>query len=117
MSTGNGTGVLTAAAGPRPVVLVRYRPGLVGETARTVHVVPLPTDSQAGAVGALCGAALMLGDLETVTPGEGMPCTVCVVTHVTGTAVAGESPAGSPDGVDAAGFAAGGACYQQWAGR
>ncbi len=111
MKTGNGTGVPTAAIGPRPVVLVRYRPGVTGETARTVHMVPLPTDSQAGVVGALCGAALMLGDIETVTPGEGMPCTVCIVTHVTGAALAGEPPAGSPD---AAGLAAGGACYQQW---
>ncbi len=114
MRTGNGNGVPTPPAGPRPVVLVRYRPGVTGETARTVHVVPLPTDRQAGAVGALCGAALMLGDIEVVGPGEGMPCTVCVVTHVTGTALAGEPPAGSPDGVDATGLAAGGACYQEW---
>jgi hypothetical protein len=26
---------------------------------------------------------------ETVTPGEGIPCTVCVLTHVTDTAVVG----------------------------
>ncbi|MGH3873235.1 MAG: hypothetical protein ACRDSR_17280 [Pseudonocardiaceae bacterium] len=28
------------------VVLVRYRPGVVGETARIVHVVPLPPGAQ-----------------------------------------------------------------------
>ncbi len=27
--------------GARAVTLVRYRPGVVGETARTVHLVPL----------------------------------------------------------------------------
>ncbi|HEY6423749.1 MAG TPA: hypothetical protein VIY28_10980 [Pseudonocardiaceae bacterium] len=64
---GAGTGVAAA----RPVALVRYCPGVVGETTRTVHVVPLPTDGQVGAVGALCGAALLLDDIETVIPGEG----------------------------------------------
>lgn len=93
------------------MVLVRYRPGVVGETARTVHVVPLPTDGQVGAVGALCGAALMVHDIETVTPGQGMPCTVCVVTQALGTSPAGEPGAGDADG---AGLAADGACYQQW---
>ena len=84
-----------AVAAARPVVLVRYRTGVVGETARTVPVGPLPTDQQAGAVGALCGAALMVHVRETVTPGQGMPCTVCVLTHVTDTALAEEPPAGS----------------------
>lgn len=54
------------------MVLVRYRPGVGGETARTVHVVQLPTDERAGAVGAVCGAALLLDDIETVTPWEGI---------------------------------------------
>jgi hypothetical protein len=100
-----------------PVVLVCYRPGVVGETARTVHVVGLPhttTDGQAGVVGALCGAVLMLDDIETVTPGEGMPCTVCVVTHVAGTPAAGQPPVGGPESADAAGLAAGGIAYQEW---
>jgi hypothetical protein len=106
---GPGAGVAAAW----PVVLVRYRPGVTGETARTVHVVPLPTDGLAGVVGALCGAALMLEGIETVVPGQGMPCTMCVITHVTGTAPIGEPPAGNPDGAGA-GLAAGGAYYQQW---
>lgn len=67
-------------AAARPVVLVRYRSGVTGETARVVHVVPLPTDEQAGTVGAMCGAVLALKDIETVTPGVGMPCLVCVVS-------------------------------------
>jgi hypothetical protein len=115
-SNGNGgPGASAAVVAARAVMLVRYRLGVVGETARTVHVVPLPTDGQAGAVGALCGAALMVRDIETVGPGEGMPCILCVVNHVTSTTPAGEPPAGSPaDGADAAGLAAGGACYQEW---
>jgi hypothetical protein len=96
------------------VVLVRYRPGVVGETARTVHMVPLPTDGQAGAVGTLCGAVLLRNDLETVTPGQGMPCTVCVVNHtVTHATPIGGSPVGGA-GCARAGLAVGGACYQQW---
>jgi hypothetical protein len=68
----------------------------------------LPTDEQAGAVGALCGAALMVHDIEIVTLGEGMPCTMCVVTQALGTL-----PPGEPD-ADAAGLAAGGVAYQGW---
>lgn len=115
MRAGNGHGESGGGAGvvvARPVVLVRYRPGVVGETARTVHVVPLPTDEQVGAVGALCGAT-MLGDIETVTPGEGMPCTLCVINHVAGTTPAGEPSTGDVGGVGA-GLAAGGACYRGW---
>ncbi len=111
-SGGPGAGVQGAVA--RPVVLVRYRPGVTGEVARTVHVVSLPTDGQASAVGALCGAALMVHDIETVNPGEGMPCTVCLVTQALGTAPAEEPPAGSPADGPGAGLAAGGGCYQQW---
>ncbi len=79
-----------------------------------MHVVLLPTDGQAGAVGSVCGAALMLDDTETVGPGEGMPCTVCLLTQVLGTSPAGEPGAGDPGSADAVALAAGGACYQQW---
>jgi hypothetical protein len=109
-----GPGAGAAVTVAQPVMLVRYRPGVIGETARTVHVVPLPTaPGQAGAVGALCGAVLILDDIETVTPGLGMPCTVCIVNHVMGTTPIGEPPASSSDSAGA-GLAAGGACYQDW---
>lgn len=100
MSTVNGhcgPGASAVVTATQPVMLVRYRPSVTGEAARTVHVVPLPTDEQADAVGALCGAALILDNIETVTPGEGMPCTVCVVTHVTSTTQSGEPPAPAKD--------------------
>lgn len=99
-----GASAVVAVAVARPVVLVRYRRGVVGETARTVHMVSLPPDERAGAVGALCGAALMLHDIETITPGEGMPCTVCVITHVTSTTLTGEPPMEGPDTAGAAGL-------------
>lgn len=59
MSTGNGTGVPGAAAAAPPVALLRYRPGVTEQTARLVHLVPLPVVAgQAGAAGiALCGAS------------------------------------------------------------
>ena len=103
-----GPGAGAAVAVARPVVLVRYRPGVIGETARTVHVVRLPTDEGVGVVGALCGAVLMVHDIETITPGKGMPCTLCVLTQALGT-----SPASKSD-VDAAGLAAGGVAYHGW---
>jgi hypothetical protein len=107
---GPGAGDVVAAV--RPVMLLRYRPGVVGETARTVHVVPLPPDGQAGVVGALCGAVLMLPDMETVIPGAGMPCTDCVLTLGRSTPAIGEPPAGSS--AEGAGLAAGGLAYHGW---
>jgi hypothetical protein len=95
------------------VVLVRYRPGVTGQTARTVHVIPLPTDKQVGAVSAWCGVLLRLHDIETVTLGEGMPCTVCVVNHITGTTPVVEPDASNPDSADAT-SPIGGATYQAW---
>ncbi|MGH3998577.1 MAG: hypothetical protein ACRDTJ_14075, partial [Pseudonocardiaceae bacterium] len=73
LSTSNGTGSHAAVPDARPMTLVRYRPGVVGETARTVHLVPLPVGSPAGAVTALCGTLLRREDVEPVTPGQGMP--------------------------------------------
>lgn len=83
MSTSNGTGHHPETSGARPVTLVRYRPGITGEAARTVHLVPLPVGDQAGAVTALCGVLLDPEAIEPVTPGQGMPCTVCVLSHIT----------------------------------
>lgn len=69
-------------AGGRPVVLVRYRSGVVGETARTVHLVPLPAAGpQSDTTVALCGARLQPEQIEMMNPGEGMPCTGCALRH------------------------------------
>lgn len=69
----------------RRVVLARYRPGSTGEDEHTVHLVPLPLSSaESGAADALCGRRLRSDEIETVTPGDGMWCTLCCLAHVTG---------------------------------
>ncbi|MGH4011792.1 MAG: hypothetical protein ACRDTH_27130 [Pseudonocardiaceae bacterium] len=108
-----GLGASAAVTAALPVVLVRYRPGVAGETARIVHVVPLPTDGQAGTVSALCGARLGLPTIETVTPGQGMPCRLCLVKHITSIAATSKPTAVHPHG-DAAGLVAGGVTFQKW---
>jgi hypothetical protein len=57
--TSNGTGSGVRLAGPRPMILVRYRPGHTGETARAVHLAPLPDGGQPNA---LCGRLLLPQD-------------------------------------------------------
>jgi hypothetical protein len=42
MGIAQGDSTTRSAAVAGDVVLVRYRPGIIGETARTVHVVTLP---------------------------------------------------------------------------
>ncbi|MGH3889062.1 MAG: hypothetical protein ACRDSZ_21325 [Pseudonocardiaceae bacterium] len=83
MSAGNGhRAAPVAVTGSRTVVLVRYRPGVVGETARIVHLVPLPLGGEMDVAGvALCGALLRPELVETVSPGQGMPCSWCVLSQ------------------------------------
>lgn len=81
-TNGHSTGGPAAVGRARPVVLLRYRPGVARETARVVHVMPLPLKGEAGAAGvALCGALLHPDQVETVTPGLGVPCSLCVISH------------------------------------
>jgi hypothetical protein len=56
----------------------------------------------------------MLNDIETVTPGEGMPCTICLLIQTVGTSPAREPGAGHTTSTDAAGLAAGEVTYQEW---
>lgn len=97
-----------------PVLLVRYRPGIVGETARTVHVVASPTDGRVDGVGARCGAVLLPGEIEAVAPGEGMPCAVCVLHCVADTALDETPPSSGLDRADPARPVSSGVTYQQW---
>lgn len=88
MSAGNGhrTAGAMAVTGSRAVVLVRYRPGVVGETARSVHLVSAHPGAQTDVAGvALCGALLRPELVETVTPGQGMPCLLCVFSQASAT--------------------------------
>ena len=69
-----------------------------------------------GAVGALCGIVLRPEEIESVTPGEGMPCTKCIVSHVGGSDPLPPDTAPTPgDGIsDDAGPLVAGATYQDW---
>lgn len=79
----NGTVANASVAAARPILLVRYRPGLTSATARVVHLMPLPSGGHPGTTSALCGALLRAEDIETVTPGQGVPCDRCMVSHAT----------------------------------
>jgi hypothetical protein len=66
--------------GEPAVLLVRYRSGVVGETARVVHMVLLPrVAGSGGVVVAVCEVELDAGLIETVHPGHGMPCVRCLL--------------------------------------
>lgn len=69
-----------AATWPEPISLViRYRPGLVGETRRVAHIVPMrPGEWHGYNLTTWCGGAVAVPDLEVLTPGDGMPCVGCV---------------------------------------
>jgi hypothetical protein len=109
-----------AAAEARPVVLLRYRPGLTGETGRTVHLVPLPPAGQDGVAGvALCGVSLRPEQVEMVGPGQGMPCTLCMINHLTASPppVPADTPAVAPPGEGISGETdplVAAVCYQAW---
>ncbi|HET9257202.1 MAG TPA: hypothetical protein VFO16_18660 [Pseudonocardiaceae bacterium] len=90
-----------------PVVPVRCRADVVGETARVVHLISVPAGDTA-AVSALCGMPLIVSDIEPVSLGHGMPCNACLLNQV---ASRPAEPLAS--GADSAGPLDGGT-YQAW---
>jgi hypothetical protein len=62
----------------RPVILVRFKPGVVGERRRTIHVVPMPDGGVPPVeLTALCGQAFSPGTAERLDSSLGMPCNIC----------------------------------------
>ncbi|MEV6715678.1 hypothetical protein AB0M48_26965 [Lentzea sp. NPDC051208] len=61
-----------------PVLLVRKRAGVVGETQRTCHLVPVPDDDTQVALTAYCGELIHRGEAELLTQPSGMPCVGCL---------------------------------------
>jgi len=63
-----------------PVLLVRKRAGVVGETRRTCHLVPVPDDDGRTplALTAYCGELIHRGEAELLTQPSGMPCVGCL---------------------------------------
>jgi hypothetical protein len=67
-----------------PVLLVRLRSGVVGESLRVVHVVPFDEDhvTEAGFT-AYCGLEIKPGTAEQLQGYDGMPCEPCVLVAPT----------------------------------
>lgn len=102
------------------VALVRYRPDTATQAGRTVHLLPggrSATTAVAGAVTTLCGALLVCAQIETVNPGEGMPCTMCLLLRCScapaiGGKASGEAAAARRGGLASPAVAVG---YRAWA--
>lgn len=66
------------------LAFVRFRHGIVGETRRTVHLVPVAIDQPstvgefAEVITALCGQTFAPGECETLAAMTGMPCVNCL---------------------------------------
>jgi hypothetical protein len=65
-------------AGDSTVLLVRLRAGIVGETRRSVHVVPFPSEQRDGVMVAYCGLPIVAIFAEYLETLRGMPCELCV---------------------------------------
>ncbi|PZS37079.1 MAG: hypothetical protein DLM62_20980 [Pseudonocardiales bacterium] len=100
------------------VMLVRYRAGVTGETARTVHLVSLRDRCETGMVGTLCGSLMSLELIETVAPGRGMPCSECVIRRLSAMTPAAEQQQvlqNSPDSCESGDAGqVGVATYEAW---
>lgn len=67
-------------AEPPAVLLVRFRPGVVGLTRRVLHVVPVPiSGSLPEQLTAYCGQVIERGLAELVDGPAGTPCNLCLL--------------------------------------
>ena len=69
------------------VLLVRLRAGAVGESRRSVHVVPYTTVERDGVLVAYCGLPIVPIFAEFLEAPAGMPCEMCLA----------RAPAARPD--------------------
>ncbi|MDR7303866.1 hypothetical protein [Haloactinomyces albus] len=79
-SPGEASGAWAVASGwPEAISLVvRFRPGVVGERQRVAHIITLaPGQWHTWALTTLCGRSLLVGEVEFLQPGQGMPCMPC----------------------------------------
>jgi hypothetical protein len=61
------------------VLFVRLRRGLVGETRRVVHIVPIPAlDAIPAVLTAYCGLHIRPGTADLLPEPQGMPCVRCL---------------------------------------
>jgi hypothetical protein len=89
-----GIMVDAAADAQAAVAVVRLRRGVVGESRRVCHVVPIPeTGPVPSTLTALCGEAILPRQAEVLESISGMPCVACLARS-RGTATAGLPAAG-----------------------
>ncbi|ASO22954.1 hypothetical protein [Actinoalloteichus hoggarensis] len=61
-------------------VIVRFLPGVVGETRRTSHLVPVDIDAGIPeTVLTYCGVEIVRGTAEVLEAYAGMPCELCLL--------------------------------------
>ncbi len=61
------------------LALVRLRRGVVGESRRVCHLIPVPDVPFSGALTALCGEPIRPADAEVLDGLRGMPCHPCLL--------------------------------------
>lgn len=64
--------------GDSAVLLVRLRAGVVGESRRSVHVVPFPLRERGDVLVAYCGLPIVPVLAEYLDEVRGMPCELCL---------------------------------------
>lgn len=71
----------TVPADDPPIILVRLKPGLTGETKRVVHLVRVPDSGNVPEeLTAYCGERFEPGTIEFLPAPTGMPCVRCLIT-------------------------------------
>lgn len=61
------------------LALVRLRRGVVGESRRVCHLIPVPAGPVSGHLTALCGEAIFPAEAEVLDGLRGMPCHACLM--------------------------------------
>jgi hypothetical protein len=62
------------------LALVRLRRGVVGESRRVCHLIPVPAPGRVPEyLTALCGESIFPGEAEVLDGLRGMPCHACLV--------------------------------------
>lgn len=70
---------LTTPSTKIAILVARLRRGVVGESRRVCHVVPVASvDSVPESLTTLCGAELSSGETEFMNGIRGMPCSACL---------------------------------------
>ncbi|MEQ0564039.1 hypothetical protein ABJI51_33580 [Amycolatopsis sp. NEAU-NG30] len=63
------------------LALVRLRRGVVGESRRVCHLIPVPDGPVPAHLTALCGEAIFPGEAEVLDGLRGMPCHACLMAN------------------------------------